>query len=53
MMYVLLKKMLRSEAKLSKFDVLKGQPGSKFNEKENASNKSAIKVRNFADLNSK
>ena len=43
--------MLRSEAKLNRSNVLKGQPGLEFNEKENASNTSAIKARNFADLN--
>jgi hypothetical protein len=43
--------MIRSEAKLSIFDVLKGQLGSNFNEKENASNKIAIKASNFVDLN--
>ena len=50
MMCVLLKKMLRFEAKLSRFDVLKGPPGLKFNKKENASNKNAIKTRNSMDL---
>jgi hypothetical protein len=42
--------MLRFEAKLNISDLLKGQSGSKFNEKENASNISTIKARNFADM---
>ena len=47
----LAKKMLRFEEKLNRSDVLKVQPRSEFNEKENASNISAIKERNFVDLN--
>jgi len=43
--------MLRSETKLNRSNVLKGQPGLEFNEKENACNRSAIKERNFVDLN--
>ena len=47
------KKMLISEAKRSKSDVLKGQPRLIFNEKENASNTNAIKTRNSTDLTPK
>ena len=43
--------MFRSEEKLNRFDVLKGQTGMEFIEKENARNKSAIIGRNFVGLN--
>ena len=43
--------MTRSKTKLSKFDILKGQLGSKSNEKENARNINAIKSRISMDLN--
>ena len=44
------KKIIRYETKLSRYDILKGQLGSKSNEKNNASNKNAIKTRNSMDL---
>ena len=43
--------MIRSKTKLSRSNILKGQPGSKSNEKENASNTNAIKARISMDLN--
>ena len=43
--------MLGFEEKLNRSDILKGQLGLESNEKENASNISAIKARNSADLN--
>jgi hypothetical protein len=45
------KEIIRFEANLSKSDILKGPPGSKSNEKENASNTNAIKSRIYMDLN--
>jgi hypothetical protein len=45
-----IQKMIRFETKLSRSEVLKGQLGSKSNEKENASNKNAIKTRNSMSL---
>ena len=44
--------MIRYETNLSRYDILKGQPGSKSNEKENVSNTNAIKARISMDLNS-
>ena len=49
----LVQKMIRSKTKRSRFNILKGQPGSKSNDKENASNTNAIKTRIFMDLNPK
>ena len=51
MMMTCSKKMIRSEENLSRFDILKGQLGSKSNEKGNARNTNAIKARISMDLN--
>ena len=47
------RKMIRYETNLSRHDILKGQPGSRSNEKANASNTYAIKTRISMDLNPK
>jgi hypothetical protein len=43
--------MIIFETNLNRSDILKGQPGSKSNEKENTSNTNAIKTRISMDLN--
>ena len=47
------KKMIRYGPKLSRYDILKGQPCLKYSEKDNASNTDAIKTRNSMDMNLK
>ena len=45
------KEMIRSKENLSRSDILKGEPGSKSNEKDDTRNTNAIKARISMDLN--